>query len=214
MASTFRSTKLRQAAGIPARRRVLAALSAAGTLLLPLRPWAAVRATPPLTEGPFYPENFSRQPQPRLVRGAIEAQALLHLEGRVAAIDGHSVAGARVEIWQCDPQGSYHHSRDSRPEQRDPRFAGFGWTLSDAEGRYAFDTIRPVPYTGRTPHIHLAVQVQGRRRLVTQLFVDGDPGNARDALYRWLPEDARRLLTIELERSAGGSRARFDIVLG
>ena len=196
------------------RRRALAAMSALGTLLLPLRPWAAVRATPPLAEGPFYPERFTAQPRTNLVLGAIEAEALMRLSGSVTGTDGKPAAGARVEIWQCDPDGHYHHSRDSRPEQRDPRFAGHGWMLTDAQGNYAFETIRPVPYTGRTPHIHVAVHHNGRRVLVTQVFVEGDPGNARDFLFRWLPEDARRRLSLRLERVDRGLAARFDIVLG
>lgn len=196
------------------RRRALAAFTALGTLLLPLRPWAAVRSTPPLAEGPFYPERFSAQPRTNLVLGAIEPEALMRLAGRVTGADGRPAAGARVEIWQCDPDGHYHHSRDSRPEQRDPRFAGYGWMLADGEGRYAFDTIRPVPYTGRTPHIHVAVHHGGRRALVTQVFVEGDPGNAGDMLYRWLPPEARSRLTLRLERAERGLAARFDIVLG
>ncbi len=200
--------------GTAARRRALAALSALGTLLLPLRPWAAVRATPPLAEGPFYPEQFSAQPRARLVLGAIDEGALLRLAGSVSGVDAKPVAGARVEIWQCDPEGRYHHSRDSQPEQRDPRFAGHGWVLTDAQGNYAFETIRPVPYAGRTPHVHVAVHTGGRRALVTQVFVEGDPGNAGDALYRWLTVDARRRLTLRLERVDRGFSGRFDIALG
>ncbi len=198
---------------LPARRRLLAALAAVGTLALPLRSRAAAAATPSMTEGPFYPERFTPAPAPSLVRGRIDGVPLLRLEGTVRDGAGNPLPGARVEIWQCDAFGRYHHSRDGRPDDRDPHFAGFGWTLADAQGRYAFDTIRPQPYSGRTPHIHLAVLVEGRRRLVTQVFVEGDPGNAGDFLYRMLPEAARRRLTVALVPAGRGLAGRFDVVL-
>ncbi len=200
--------------GLPSRRRVLAGFAALGSLLLPLRSHAAARATPSMTEGPFYPERFTAAPLTQLVRGAIPRGERLRLEGRVADLDGRPIAGARVEIWQCDPTGRYHHSRDSRPEQRDPDFAGFGWTTTDAQGRYGFDTIRPVPYTGRTPHIHIAVIAAGRARLVTQIFVDGDPGNASDFLYRMLSPQARAQLAIRIAPGDPVPTGRFDVTLG
>jgi len=197
----------------PARRRALAGLAAVGTLLLPLRPWATVRATPAMTEGPFYPERFGAQPSPRLLLGASADAVPLRFEGRVVDLQGEAIGGARVEIWQCDAGGRYPHSRDSRVQERDPNFAGFGWTLTDAAGRYGFDTIRPAPYPGRTPHIHVAVAVGGRRRLVTQAFIEGEAGNASDVLYRWLPQQARALLTVRLAPAGPGLQGSFDIVL-
>ncbi len=129
-------------------------------------------------------------------------------------VDGAQVPGARVEIWQCDALGHYHHSRDSKPRDRDPSFAGFGWVVTDTHAGYAFDTIRPVPYPGRTPHIHLAVSVAGRRRLVTQIFIEGDPGNAGDFLYRSIPASARARLTMRVYPAGGNALAgRFDVVL-
>lgn len=198
----------------PSRRRMLAAFAALGTLALPLRSRAAALATPAMTEGPFYPERFAAVPTPSLVRGRIEGTPLLRLEGRVLEAGGAPVPGARVEIWQCDAFGHYHHSRDSAPGQRDPAFAGFGWVLADAAGGYAFDTIRPVPYPGRTPHIHLAVVAGGRRRLVTQIFIEGDPGNAGDFLYRRIPAAARERVTMRVQPAGRGALAgRFEVVL-
>lgn len=210
----MRSTPLSARLRLPSRRRLLAAFAALGTLALPLRARAALQVTPAMSEGPFYPERFASQPTPSLLRGRVEGAGLLRLAGAVTDESGQAVAGARVEIWQCDALGRYHHSRDSRPDERDPAFAGFGWVNTDASGGYAFETIRPVPYPGRTPHIHLAVLVAGRRRLVTQVFIDGDPGNAGDFLWRRMPEAARARVTTRL--AAAGRNAfegRFDVVL-
>lgn len=199
--------------GSPARRRALAALAALGSVLLPRLGRASGRTTPAMTEGPFYPERFSDAPAPVLLEFGVGAGQPLRLAGRVVDSAGAPVAGARVEIWQCDASGRYHHSRDRAPGVRDPGFAGFGWMTTDARGMYAFETIRPVPYPGRTPHIHIAVAAGGRPRLVSQIFVAGEPANANDMLYRWLPQPARELLTIELQPAVRGFAGRFDVVL-
>ena len=66
------------------------------------------------------------------------------LVGRILAQDEAPVAGARVEIWQCDAQGRYHHPRDPRGPA-DPNFQGFGATRSAADGGYRFRTFWAVP---------------------------------------------------------------------
>jgi len=94
----------------------------------------------------------------------------------------------------------------------DPDFQGFGKVTTDAEGRYRFRTIRPVPYPGRTPHIHFTVVEGGKRRLTSQMFVEGEAGNARDGIYRHLGADAR-LVTMRLANAGQGLAGTFDIVL-
>ena len=88
--------------------------------------------------------------------------------------------------------------------------------MTDAEGRYSFRTIKPVPYPGRTPHIHFAVATSDRRSLTTQLYVAGEPQNARDGLYRGLGR-ASELVTIRFEAANGiepGALAgEFNIVI-
>ena len=69
-----------------------------------------------------------------------------------------------------------------------------------------------MPYPGRTPHIHFTVLEGGRRRLTSQMFIEGEPGNARDGLYRYLGADAK-LVTMKLEQQGAGLRGALDIVL-
>ncbi len=93
----------------------------------------------------------------------------------------------------------------------------FGHHVTDAEGRYRFRTIRPVPYPGRTPHIHYAVIIPGRHPFTTQLYVAGEPRNEWDFLYRSIPAERRHLVSAEFRPAGRGSdllTARFDIVLG
>ena len=169
--------------------------------------------TPRMTEGPFYPNTFPRDVDADLTRvegrAGVAQGTSLEVTGRVVDRTGRPRAGARVEIWQCDAQGQYHHV--GGPEG-DANFQGFGFTTTDAEGRYAFRTIKPVPYPGRTPHIHFNVVEGNRRRLTSQMFIEGESGNARDGLYRSLGPEAK-LVTMKLESAGAGLRGALDVVV-
>jgi protocatechuate 3,4-dioxygenase beta subunit len=179
-----------------------------------------LRATPAQTEGPFYPVDFPEDVDSDLLRigsGAPARGEIVHLSGHVRTIAGEPVAGARVEIWQCDHSGIYRHPRDSGFAQLYRNFQGFGRTMTGADGSYAFRTIKPVPYSGRTPHIHFAVAAPGHARLVTQMYLAGEPRNARDFLFRNLG-DAQSLVTVAFQPAPtiepNALAGRFDIVLG
>ena len=197
------------------RRRFVASAAMLGVPSSALRAQASRTPTPGMTEGPFYPEAFTPEPQVKLIRGPLLGDAsALSLSGRVLDRFGKPVEAARVEIWQCDALGHYTHSRDSRAATRDPNFSGFGWARTDAAGSYAFETIRPAPYPGRTPHIHFAVRAPKFSRLVTQMFVEGVAQNQNDFLYTSMSAAQRSLLTARLSGAGSAQRATFDLVLG
>ena len=196
-------------------------LLAAAAALLAARPAAALVPTPRQTEGPFYPESFPLDSDSDLVQVAGQGErakgTILYISGRVLDASGRAIADARVEIWQADHQGRYHHPRDRAGA--DPAFQGYGRAESDGNGTYRFRTIRPVPYTGRTQHIHFALAGPGFERFVTQMYVAGEPGNARDPILNGIRDEAaRNSVIVELtpapELETGALHARFDIVLG
>lgn len=205
----------RSTVGLP-RRSIAAALVALPTFWLSARAQlqAQRRATPSQTEGPFYPVTPPSDTDNDLLRnGALNYAAgePTWVEGTVADLDGKPLSGAFVEIWQCDQAGHYHHPGDG--DRADRAFQGFGRVAVDAQGRYRFRTIRPVPYTGRTPHIHVKVKLGPRELLTTQLYVAGAPGNARDFLWRNLSEQDRAAITVPFERALDGWKASFPIVV-
>src|SRR5262245_60996721 len=181
--------------------------------------------TPAQTEGPFYPNKLPLDTDNDLIvinDGVTPALGdITHLTGRVLDKDGKPVRNALVEIWQCDQKGVYLHTADSGPKenQRDKNFQGFGRFLTNSSGEYYFRTIKPVPYPGRTPHIHFKIKRAGKELLTTQCYIKGDPGNERDGIYRAIrDEKARDAVTIAFtpikESKAGELSAKFDIVLG
>ena len=206
------------------RRFVTGGLAAAGMVGLNAGASAQQRglvATPAQTAGPFYPVSFPADTDNDLVllRGsAARAEGVVtHVMGRVLGTDGKPIAGATVEIWQCDAHGRYLHPGDTGRRPRDSAFQGFGRAVAAGDGAYRFRTIRPVPYPGRTPHIHFAVTAPGRA-FITQRYVAGEPLNERDALYRSIRDARQReAVTVRLEAANGvepGALAGvFDIVL-
>lgn len=202
--------------GLVRRRTVGAVLVAVPAWCLGARaqPAPALRATPAQTEGPFYPLAFPKDSDSDLLHnGALvypEGQACW-LEGSVINLAGRPLAGAQVEIWQCDQTGHYHHPGDGG--RADVRFQGFGRFTVAADGRYRFRTIRPAAYSGRTPHIHLKIRLGGRELLTTQVYVADDPGNPRDFLWRSLSAADRAALTVVFAPGDDGLRASFPIVI-
>lgn len=173
-----------------------------------------LRPTPSQTEGPFYPVALPADTDFDLLRNGARQYAAgqpAWLDGVVTDTAGVPVRGAVVEIWQCDHNGHYHHPGDGG--RADPAFQGFGRVAVDAQGRYRFRTLKPVPYGGRTPHIHVKVKVGPREALTTQLYVQGDPGNEHDFLWRRLGAAERTAITVPFATGADGLGARFPIVI-
>ena len=197
------------------RRHLL--LGAAATLALPALA-ASRRVLPSMTDGPFYPPRSWRaqwidwdadltrvQEQGRVLQARGE---YLGLEALVVDSNGRAIDGAEVEIWQCDTLRHYRHPGVARDGGNfDPGFQGFGAATSDRLGSVRFRTIRPVAYPGRTPHIHVKLRHASFGEWTSQLFVAGDPGNARDFLWRNLPVDGRGALEMKLEPASGAERA-------
>mgnify|MGYP001812950938 CR=1 FL=1 len=177
--------------------------------------------TPRVAEGPFYPDKLPLDTDNDLliINDALTPAVgqVSHLHGTVRDIKGNLLRNALVEIWQVDGKGVYLHS-DAPKEDQDRNFQGYGRFSTDAQGRYYFRTVKPVAYPGRTPHIHLAVSQKGKRMLTTQCYIQGEPRNGKDFLYKRLGAERQKLVTLPFEELEGSRtaelQARWDLVVG
>lgn len=210
----------------PTRRHFLATSStfvAGAALWTPGAMAEQLDRTARMTEGPFYPDRLPLDTDNDLLRINESLTPAIgevtHLSGRVLSRTGAPLRNVEVEIWQVDGNGVYLHSRSAGSQQRDDNFQGFGRFLTDSQGRYYFRTIKPVPYPGRTPHIHFAINRGDKRLLTTQMLVAGHPQNEDDGVFRRI-QDAKKRQTVlgdfkPLEGSKLGELAvNFDLVLG
>ncbi|HEY6513212.1 MAG TPA: intradiol ring-cleavage dioxygenase [Burkholderiaceae bacterium] len=203
------------------RRRALCCVAAGAAVALAAPALASSRrALARMTDGPFYPPRSWRERWPDwdadLTRvqqaggGRVAQGEHLGLEGRVIDVNERMIDGATIEIWQCDAVGHYRHpSTEPATERVDEAFQGFGATRSEAQGQYRFRTIKPVPYPGRTPHIHVKLRHASFGEITSQLFVADDPGNARDFLWRALPAGDRPALEMRLHNAATDTGLRW-----
>jgi protocatechuate 3,4-dioxygenase beta subunit len=122
------------------------------------------------------------------------------VSGRVLDTDGKPMGNTLVEIWQANSAGRYRHRHDRWPAELDSNFSGAGRTLTDAEGRYSFTTIKPGPYpwgnhhnAWRPAHIHFSLLGRAfAQRLVTQMYFPGDPLFDQDPVFQSVRDPAAR----------------------
>lgn len=74
-----------------------------------------------------------------------------------SARDCRAIPHAKIEIWMNGPDGKYG----------DPWWATL---YSDGEGNYRFESHLPVNFGSRPPHIHMVVNADGYRELITQHY--------------------------------------------
>lgn len=180
--------------------------------------------TPRQTEGPFYPDKLPLDTDNDLVvmnDGLTPAVGeITWLSGRLLTTAGSPIRNATIEIWQCDATGVYLHSKTGGDKaKRDGNFQCFGRFVTGSTGEYVFRTIKPVPYTGRAPHIHLAVKRKGQKELVSQCYIKGHPGNEKDGVWKGIKDPREREnVTVDfiplVGSKAGELAAKWDIVMG
>lgn len=205
------------------RRRLLGALGG-GAALAGVSPvlGADLLATPRQAKGPFYPIELPLDQDNDLThvagRTGVARGEILDVAGTLVDERGTPLRGVKIEIWQVNAYGRYHHPHDAQDKPWDPDFQGFGRTLTDDQGRYRFRTVRPVAYPGRAPHTHFALSDRRFPTFYTQMYIAGAPENAGDFLLSRIDRrEARDSLIVELVPAATEGahlQGQFDIVLG
>lgn len=165
-------------------------------------------STPSQTVGPYLALVLPWPDGPDIVPpGTPHAVTLV---GRLTDGDGAPVSDGLIEIWQADPDGRFDHPDD--PRGAVPGFRGFGRCPTDAAGRFHFRTVRPGAVDAeQAPHLDVSVLARGLlHRLVTRIYLPGEPANAIDPVLAALdPADRERLIAAP---DPDGS-LHFDIVL-
>jgi protocatechuate 3,4-dioxygenase beta subunit len=183
--------------------------------------------TPRQTQGPFYPDHLPLDKDNDLIviddSTTPAVGEVTQLSGRVLDNNGNPMNKAVVEIWQVDNNGVYLHSKSPGRDVWDGHFQGFGRFETGTTGEYRFRTIKPVPYAPgsfqRTPHIHVAVRIEGNDPFTTQCYIKGHPMNGRDGVLQGIRDPRQRDSVIVdfapiPDSPAGELAAKFDIVLG
>jgi catechol 1,2-dioxygenase len=135
----------------------------------------------------------------------------------VLTLEGATIPGARVYVWQADPDGLYDVQRPGTSEA-DLR----GLFTTDPDGRYWFTTVLPRHYpipdngpvgdllrrAGRHPyrpaHIHVIVAAAGYHQITTHLFVEGSPYLDDDAVFGVKESLVRPVETVDDPEQAAG----------
>jgi protocatechuate 3,4-dioxygenase beta subunit len=150
----------------------------------------------------------------------------IFVSGRVLDENGRAVPNTLVEIWQANAAGRYPHATDQHDAPLDPNFSGAGRTVTDADGRYRFISIRPGEYPWRNhhnawrpAHIHFSLFGQAfLTRMITQMYFPGDPLLEFDPMYNCIANEGarKRLISLfdwETTQPEYALGYRFDIVL-
>jgi protocatechuate 3,4-dioxygenase beta subunit len=162
-------------AGCRPSREVARGGDAAGDVL----PSCVVR--PEQTEGPYFVDGRLDRSDIRSdpESGAIKAGAPLQIAIVVSRIGNGGactpLAGARVDLWQCDADGVYSGVRGPSFDTTGTLFLR-GYQLTDASGTARFTTIYPGWYGGRTVHTHFKVRTEPSaprgHEFTSQLYFD------------------------------------------
>lgn len=128
-----------------------------------------LQQTPQEIEGPYF--RLGAPKRSNLLEPGDKPE--LVLTGRVLNEKGNPIPGAIVNFWSSDHDGNY--------DMVTYRYTGY--VVADEAGRYEVTTIIPGAYEPRNAK-HLHVKVQGiSRPITTQLYIEGEPGNADDDFY-------------------------------
>jgi protocatechuate 3,4-dioxygenase beta subunit len=166
-------------------------------------------------EGPYYVSGMAE-----LKDGDLN---FTKLAGVPIEISGHvyegldatkPLAGAAVEIWHADSEGSYRPNGNGPSTGYQPsELALRGFVLTDAEGRYRFTSIYPGEYSGRTRHIHFKLHAAGKPELTTQLIVPAKPGDTHTFDEDDIAEGLPNCQLFTLDETSSPAKATFDFRL-
>lgn len=177
--------------------------------------------TPQDVEGPYYPTAWRGDVDNDLTtfNGKKYTRGIpLSITGLVQSVDGRVLKNALVEIWQIDDAGEYRHPDFGGEGPANRGFQGYGRMRTGDDGRFVFNTIKPVGYSGRPPHVHFKVIAEEHIDLVTEMYFAGEnkEGSFYNRVFGGFSKERDRLtVTTNTQRvgSVDTLSAVFDLVL-
>jgi protocatechuate 3,4-dioxygenase beta subunit len=130
--------------------------------------------TPPVPEGPYYKDEKLNRPNIAEHKEGLPITYLFKVEDS----NCKPIAGAIVDIWQCDNNGHYS---DYQQEKTLGETWLRGYQVTDKQGKVKFDAIFPGWYNGRLTHLHAKVRIDGKAPLTTNFFF---PKEVEDKVYQ------------------------------
>jgi protocatechuate 3,4-dioxygenase beta subunit len=157
----------------------------------------AEKYTQTTVTGPFHAKALLMEMGSMIAQGPeVERGQATLVHGRVLDKDRKPIADASIDVWQSDDAGHYDVQDPSQPEINLRAIFKTG-----DDGKFWFRTIKPAPYpvptdgpvgellrasgrhAMRPAHIHFMIDAPGFERLITHLFVKGDPYLDSDAVF-------------------------------
>jgi protocatechuate 3,4-dioxygenase beta subunit len=188
---------------------------------------------PEQMEGPYFVDERLNRSDIRSdpSDGSVKEGVPLRVAIRVHEIRGDActpLAGAMVDLWQCDALGVYSDVRDRAFDTRGKKFLR-GHQITDADGGAQFLTIYPGWYPGRTVHIHFKIrtspnswlgykftsQIYFDDALTDQIFTQSPYAkgqrtrNSQDGIF----EDGGEALILPVTKQGEGYAGTFEIGL-
>jgi protocatechuate 3,4-dioxygenase beta subunit len=193
-------------------------------------------AKPELTEGPYFVDEKLERSDIRGEPGggALTPGVPLALSFAVSRLANNTcspLAGALVDVWQCDAQGAYSDVNDPGFNTAGKKFLR-GFQRTDNDGVARFTTVYPGWYRGRTVHIHFKIRTtapsNAAYEFTSQVFFDDafsdrlfaeqpaykrpgkrDTLNGDDFIFR----ESRGQLLLPVTTTTKGLTAALDVAL-
>lgn len=162
---------------------------------------------PEQTEGPYFVEerlnrsDIRSDPSDKSMKDGLPLRVVFNVR-RVAGGSCTPLAGAIVDLWQCDAQGVYSdfHDFNGLFDTRGKKFLR-GYQETDANGKAQFLTIYPGWYPGRTVHVHFKIRTgsssERGHEFTSQLYFDD---SLTDQVHAQPPYASRGQRTLRNER--------------
>jgi protocatechuate 3,4-dioxygenase alpha subunit len=177
------------------------------------------------TIGPYFAYCLTPEPYGRkgivdnVMAGPVTKGEHIRITGRLLDGDGGPMDDALIEVWQANAAGRYDSPADARADvPLDPSFKGFGRCMTDRDGRFTFDTVKPgrVPGQGnrlQAPHVSVIIHSRGMlSHACTRIyFSDEAKANDEDPVLASVEAKRRPTVIARREDTPGGPVYHLDI---